>query len=1037
MRHGNSSGKYLNAAVGPLFVYTVDLNYCTTIIWFSGSFVSDFLAMKGMDNVRIPRPMIPVSTYRLQFNSRFTFSDATRIISYLHDLGISDIYASPYFRSKKGSLHGYDIVDHNTLNPEIGTKEDYRAMIAELKRNDMGQILDIVPNHMCVDSSENRWWMDVLENGHSSPYAKYFDIDWAPVKKELRDKVLIPVLGDQYGNVLERQELNLAFAEGSLFISYYEHRFPLRPQTYVFVLEHRLRELQAALPAENPDHAEFLSIITALRHLPPYRETDTARIEERYREKEVIKRRLQALISRCPEVRAFIEENLRLFNGTRGDPRSFDLLDELLNQQIYRLSHWQVATEEINYRRFFDINGLGAIRMEHDDVFQAAHQLIFRLIGDGSVTGLRIDHPDGLFNPVEYFHRLQRTCYIRQMIGPDGTTHEKERELAERYDEAVLADPAYRPFYIVGEKILIKAERMPDDWPIFSTTGYVFLNSVNGIFIASGSAQDFDRIYEKFTDTKMNVPEVIYDKKKLVMHVNMASEVNTLGHYLNDLSERNRHTRDFTLNSLRSVITEVIACFPVYRTYTNSWTVTDRDRQVIELAVSKAKRKNPVISESIFDFLKDVLLLRFTNEQKDGDKASWLDFAMRFQQITGPVTAKGVEDTAFYVYNRLVSLNEVGGMPERFGTPLETFHGQNIERSKSWPHALITTATHDTKRGEDMRQRINVLSEIPREWSESVKGWARVNKKKKIMIEGVEAPDRNEEYLLYQTLIGAWPVEAMDERSRDTFVGRIRDYMLKASREAKVNTSWINPNRKYEEALTAFAGAILKPVRGNRFLIDFLPFQQMVSHYGMFNSLSQALLKICSPGVPDFYQGTELWDFSLVDPDNRRPIDYEKRIGILAGLRQKEMEMTGVDLAWELSLAKEDGRIKLYLIHKALNYRRAKRSLFEEGEYLPLEAEGIKAENICAFVRRAGRKCVVTAVPRFLTRIISGGGSVPFGKAVWEDTRLTLTIGEPGMQFRNVFTGEIVTAQSQGEKTSLLLADVFACFPAAMLERIP
>jgi (1->4)-alpha-D-glucan 1-alpha-D-glucosylmutase len=990
-----------------------------------------------MDKVRLPGPIIPVSTYRLQLNSRFTFRDATRIISYLHDLGISDIYASPYFKSKKGSLHGYDIVDHNALNPEIGTEEDYRVMIAELKRNDMSQILDIVPNHMCVDSSENRWWMDVLENGYSSPYAKYFDIDWAPVKKELWDKVLIPILGDQYGNVLERQELNLCFADGIFFISYYEHHFPLRPQTYALVLEHRLKELQATLPTDNPDHAELLSIITALHHLPPYLETDTARIEERYREKEVIKRRLQNLVSGCPDVRAFIEENLHLFNGTIGAPPSFNLLDELLNQQIYRLSHWRVATDEINYRRFFDINGLGAIRMEHDKVFQEAHQLIFRLIGDGSVTGLRIDHPDGLFNPVEYFHRLQRTCYMRQMSGPGHTTPEQERELAVLYDEAVLADPAYLPFYIVGEKILTKAERMPDDWPIFSTTGYVFLNSVNGIFISSESAQAFDRIYEKFTGTKINVPEVIYDKKKLVMHVSMASEVNTLGHYLNDLSERNRHTRDFTLNSLRSAITEVIACFPVYRTYTNSWNVTDRDRQVIELAVSKAKRKNPVISESVFDFLKDVLLLRFTNDQKDEDKASWLDFAMRFQQITGPVTAKGVEDTAFYVYNRLVSLNEVGGMPERFGTPLETFHGQNIERSKSWPHALITTATHDTKRGEDTRQRINVLSEIPREWAESVRAWARMNKKRKTVIDGVEAPDRNEEYLLYQTLIGAWPVEPMDERSREAFIGRIRDYMLKASREAKVNTSWINTNEKYEEALTAFVEAILKPVQGNRFLSDFLSFQQMVSHYGMFNSLSQTLLKICSPGVPDFYQGTELWDFSLVDPDNRRPVDFAKRIDILAKLRQKEMETTGVDLAWQLSLAKEDGRIKLYLVHKALNYRKAKRTLFEQGEYLPLEAEGMKAEHVCAFARRAGKVFIVTAVPRFLTRIISGGGSVPFGKAVWDETRLTLTMGEPGMQFRNVFTGEIVTAGSKGEKTSLLLADVFACFPAAILEYIP
>jgi (1->4)-alpha-D-glucan 1-alpha-D-glucosylmutase len=986
-------------------------------------------------NQERPMPRIPISTYRLQFNNRFTFRSATRIIGYLNDLGVTDIYASPYFAAKPGSLHGYDIVDHNTLNPEIGTEDDYRAMVAELKRHGLGQVLDIVPNHMCVECTGNAWWMDILENGPSSPYASYFDIDWTPVKKELKHKVLIPVLGNQYGNVLEGQELTLVLEDGAFSVRYYDHLFPLRPHSYALVMEHRLNELQERLSAGHPDFAEYLSIITALGHLPLYTESDPERIGERLREKEVVKRRLLALMDRSVEVREHLHRNVRLFNGTRGDARSFDLFDELLSQQIYRLSFWRVATEEINYRRFFDINGLGAIRMEHYDVFQAAHQLIFRLIGDDSVTGLRIDHPDGLFNPVEYFHRLQRACYIRQIIGPAGATPEKERELAEQYDTAVLADPAYRPFYIIGEKILTKSERMPENWPIFSTTGYVFLNSVNGIFVDNGSAKAFDRIYERFTGMNMNLPDVIYEKKKLVMQVAMASEVNTLGHYLNDLSERNRHTRDFTLNSLRSAIIEVIACFPVYRTYTNTWTVTDRDRQVVELAVAKAKRKNPALSESIFDFLKDVLFLHFSNEQKDEDKAAWLDFAMRFQQITGPVMAKGVEDTAFYVYNRLVSLNEVGGMPERFGTPLETFHGQNIERSKSWPSALITTATHDTKRGEDTRQRINVLSEIPREWAERVRAWARMNKKKKTVIDGVEAPERNEEYLLYQTLVGAWPSEPMDERGRDTFIGRIRDYLLKASREAKVNTSWINPNGKYEEALVSFVDALLTPADGNRFLSDFLPFQQMISHYGMFNSLSQTLLKICAPGVPDFYQGTELWDFSLVDPDNRRPVDFERRARILEELKRKEREMTGTALAWELTQNAVNGRIKLYVIQKALVHRRDNRELYGQGEYLPLALKGSKAGHVCAFARRKNGMLTITAVPRFLTRLISGNGAVPFGKGVWDDTMLMLPDEVQGGTYRNLFTGELLTAGAENREGGIVVADIFGNFPVALLER--
>jgi (1->4)-alpha-D-glucan 1-alpha-D-glucosylmutase len=980
---------------------------------------------------QFPVPRIPVSTYRIQFNQGFTFRDAVRIAGYLHDLGITDLYASPYFKAKTGSLHGYDIVDHNRINPEIGTEEDYREMIAALRRHGMGHILDIVPNHMCVDSPENAWWMDVLENGPSSPHARYFDIDWAPVKKELKDKVLIPVLGNQYGYALENQELRLAFEEGAFFVWYHDHRFPVRPQTYVAVLAHRLPDLQTSLPSDHPDLAELLSIITALRHLPSYTETDPERIAERYREKEVIKRRLGSLVGGSPWIRAHVEQNVRLFNGTQGDPQSFVLLDELLSQQIYRLSYWRVATEEINYRRFFDVNDLGAIRMEQPAVFEATHALLFRLVSDGSVTGLRVDHPDGLYNPVEYFHRLQRGCFVRLAADAVGTS------LAELYDRKYLEDPAYRPFYIVGEKILTKSERMPEDWPIFSTTGYVFLNSVNGIFVADGNARSFDRIYEAFTRSKRPAASVITGNKKLVMQVALSSEVNTLAHYLNDLSEKNRHTRDFTLNSLRGAIIEVIAAFPVYRTYTNTWTVADRDRQVVEIAVSRAKRLNPAISTSIFDYLKDVLLLRFQPEASLEEKASWLDFVMRFQQLTGPVMAKGVEDTAFYVYNRLVSLNEVGGMPEHFGTPLETFHGQNIERMKCWPHALITTETHDTKRSADVRARINVLSEVPDEWSERIKTWTRMNRKLKGVVEGGETPDRNEEYLLYQTLIGVWPSGPEEGNDADGVVQRVRDYMIKASREAKVNTSWISPNDAYERSMSTFIERILKQRPDNAFLKDFLPFQRMIAHYGLYNSLSQTLLKICSPGVPDFYQGTELWDFSLVDPDNRRPVDHNKRMDMLAGLKEQETKGTAVELAWDLSLNREDGRIMLYVVYKALNFRKANRAFFEQGEYLPLAAEGTRSGSICAFARKAPGGMIIVAVHRFLTKVISGGASVPFGKAVWEDTQLLISDGEEGSKFRNIFTNEVLSAVTQDGKTRLPVADIYSCFPVALLERIP
>ncbi len=1010
----------------------------------------------GKETLLLPR--IPVSTYRLQFNRQFRFSDARKIIPYLHELGITDIYSSPYFKAKEGSLHGYDIVDHNTLNPEIGTEEEYNQLINELWKYGMGQILDIVPNHMCIESKENVWWMDVLENGPSSIYASFFDIDWDPVKRELKNKVLLPVLGDQYGDVLESQELNLTFEEGAFFVYYYENKFPIRPQTYNVVLEYRIGELENRLSSNNPHFIELLSIITALKHLPPYSETESEKIMERQREKEVAKKRLWKLYNESSEIRDFIEQNVTIMNGIKGEPRSFDFMDKLLSEQVYRLSYWRVATEEINYRRFFDINSLGAIRMEDPLIFRESHKMIFRLIREQKVTGLRIDHPDGLYNPLEYFQWLQRNCFIQARLGylkrlkkeiPSGVYRELkedtllnvqpsdvEAEISRQYDEILATDPSYKPFYIVGEKILIKGERMPEEWPIFSTTGYVFMNSVNGILVETKNAKTLDDIYAKFIKSRVNFQDIVYEKKKLVMQVAMSSEINTLGHYLNRISEKNRHTRDFTLNTLTDAIIEVIAFFPVYRTYINSWTVKDKDRQYIEVAVSKASRRNPAISKSIFDFLKDVLMLNYPANLSEGNKLEWLDFTMRFQQITGPVMAKGLEDTVFYDYNRLISLNEVGGSPDRFGTSLETFHGQNIERIKSWPHALITTSTHDTKRGEDVRARINVLSEVPEEWKKHLVSWSRLNKRKKILVDGQFVPDRNEEYFLYQTLIGTWPVNIKDESEFETFKKRIKDYMLKAIREAKENTSWISPYTLYEDAVMTFIERILRNTRENQFLKDFILFQKKISHYGMFNSLSQVLLKITSPGVCDFYQGTELWDFSLVDPDNRRPVDFNLRIGIPEELKKGGKEIPLSALARGLTVNKEDGKIKFYLIYKALNFRKVNRELFDRGEYLPLEVMGQKAENVCAFVRRIGNNRVIIVTPRFFTRIISLPEDLPFEEHVWGDTFIIVPIAEPGAKYNNIFTGEILTAREYKDATALHLSEVFSNFPVAMLERI-
>lgn len=984
---------------------------------------------------------IPLATYRLQFNADFRFSAAREIASYLQRLGISDVYASPYFKASAGSPHGYDILDQNSLNPEVGSEEEYEALVTELHRLGMGQILDIVPNHMCIEGQGNHYWLDVLENGPSSIYAHFFDINWHPVKQELENKILIPILGDQYGAVLENGELRLAFEEGSFFVYYYDNKLPIIPKSYSHILTLGIETLEQDLLAENPDFQELMSIITALKHLPSTTEQDAERIIERYREKEIVKRRLCSLYQESPAIMDFIDRNVVTFNGQQGEPHSFDLLDKLLREQVYRISHWRVATEEINYRRFFDINSLGAIRVEDPTVFAETHRLLFRLIATGKVNGLRIDHADGLRNPEVYSQRLQASCFIqlnRTVAGngkEDGGKDE-ESTLQGRYEQMVAADPAYKPFYILGEKILLKTEKLPEGWAVFGTTGYDFANQVNSLFVDSGAAKSFEKIYSRFIRERIDFQEVAYQRKKLVMQLAMSSEMNTLGHYLNKISEQNRHTRDFTLNSLIKSIIEVIACFPVYRTYINSFEVAERDRLYIEAAISRARRQNPAISASVFDFIRDVLLLRFSDSMSGKSRQVWLDFVERFQQITGPVMAKGVEDTAFYVYNRLLSLNEVGGAPERFGLSLEAFHGQNIERSKSRPLAMLASSTHDTKRSEDVRARINVLTEIPEQWREALIRWSRQNRKHKVLIEGKLAPSRNEEYFLYQTLIGAWPFCPPAEEEFATFRVRIKDYMLKAMREAKVDTSWISPNAPYEAAVLVFIEGILKSSRQNHFLADFTAFQRLTAAGGIFNSLAQTLLKITSPGIPDFYQGNELWDFSLVDPDNRRLVDYSLRRRLLDALLHREATNGPLATARDVVATRQDGRIKLHLTCKALNFRRDHRGLFETGRYLPLAVEGSRQEHVCAFERAVNGSSIFVVVPRFCSRLIENEVGLPLGPEVWAETRLLLPAETRDGRYRHIFSGEILASTQEDGRHTLALAEIFATYPVALLERI-
>lgn len=959
----------------------------------------------------------PVSTYRLQFNRSFTFQDARQIIPYLDALGITDCYASSYLKATPGSLHGYDIADPRTLNPEIGTECDYHDFARTLREYGMGQILDVVPNHMGISQSRNTWWLDVLENGPSSRYAPFFDIDWHPIKAELNNKILLPILGDLYGAVLENQEIVLFYEQGAFFIRYYGHRLPVSIKSTVRVLSHRLDVLIQEAGGDHADVLELQSIMTALNHLPPREEPDPARLEERHREKDIIKKRLSRLIQESVTIAAFLDDNIRQFNGAKNDPHSFDLLDDLLNEQVYRLAYWRVAAEEINYRRFFDINELAAIRMENPVVFNEVHQLIFRLLKAGDVTGLRIDHVDGLYDPGEYLRRLQEWAAA----------------------ELPQAEQGMHPLYVIVEKILGKGEMLSESWPVHGTTGYDFLNLLNGVFIDPDHEQAFTEIYAKFIRQRLSFEELAYEKKKLIMSVSMASEINTLGHYLNRFSERDRRSRDFTLNNLIHAIREIIACFPVYRTYVGSDSdyVTERDRAFLRLAVMKAKRRNPATNSLVFDFILNILLNR-TEDRLRLDREERLGFVMKFQQTTSPVTAKGMEDTALYIYNRLLSLNEVGGEPERFGVPIAAFHERMVARQAQWPAALSTTATHDTKRGEDVRARLNLLSEMPGAWKVHLSRWSRLNKRYKIDLEGHLVPDRNEEYLLYQTLVGVWPLEPMDDAQYRTFGERIQTYMDKALREAKVHTSWLNPNQPYDVAVHKFIEAILDRTRPNPFLDDLRVFHQTVAAYGLYNSLSQVLCKIAAPGVPDFYQGTELWDFSLVDPDNRRLVDYDHRVGLLEDLQHTIAQTTDRRATVrDLLASPADGRIKLYVMMTALHYRRQHAALFLDGDYVPLEPGGVAQRHVCAFSRRLDNQTVLAVFPRLLARLSTDPSVRPLGTEAWKDTWINVPDGtDTSSRFRNLFTEEILLPQARDGKFVLRLADLLAYCPVALVEKV-
>ncbi|MFH1485027.1 MAG: malto-oligosyltrehalose synthase [Chloroflexota bacterium] len=998
------------------------------------------IAEEVLADLRVPR-----ATYRLQFNRGFTLRDAQTIVSYLHDLGISDCYASPLMKTRSDSTHGYDISDHSQLNPDLGSEDDLAALSRALRKRGMGLILDVVSNHMSIGDASNTWWMDVLENGPSSIYASYFDIDWHPVTTELENKVLLPILEDQYGKVLESGKLQLTYENGAFLIHYHEMKLPVAPRTYSDILSHQLDALADAMGKENEALQEFRSIITALNYLPPRTETDSDKVTERNREKEVIKRRIASLYEASQEVRAAIDNAVQAFNGTVGNPHSFDMLDALIDAQAYRLAFWRVAAEEINYRRFFDINDLAAVRVEQPEVFAATHQLVLRLLKEGKITGTRIDHADGLWDPSRYLRQLQESYLLHQVQArfaaqavPKGLEEDVAAWFADRIGRSENS-PSPWPLYSIAEKILSEGESLPLDWAVYGTTGYDFLGMVNGLSVDSRNAKAFDRVYGHFIGEQIDFRNLVNSSKKMAMLVSLVSEVNALSHQLERIAEKNRLYRDFTLNGLTFAIREIIAALPVYRAYvTGLGTVTRRDEMYVEAAVEEAKKRNPRTAEEVFDFIRDILLLRSVQDFREEDHQRLTDFAMKFQQVTGPVMAKGVEDTVFYVYNRLGSLNEVGSNPEGFGVSVRAFHEHNASHSQFWPHSLLATSTHDTKRSEDVRARINVLSEIPDEWRAALSRWSRLNAHKKTMVNGQPAPERNDEYLLYQTLLGAWPQEPTDPANWASFRERVAAYVLKALREAKVHTSWVNPNEGYEAAVRDFVFSVLADGAQGPFLDDFRLLQRRVAYFGQFNALAQVLLKLTCPGVPDIYQGTELWDFSLVDPDNRRTVDYEGRQSMLTELISQEQgageDLT--DLVRELLDSSQDGRIKLYLIHRTLNYRCAHEMMFRNGAYMPFTADGPKADHLCAFARMLGDEAILVAVPRLVVGLAEGREQPPLGQDIWKDTRLTLPAQGIGRSYRNLYTGEMLSTTVENGTATVPLAELFSHFPVALLEAV-
>jgi (1->4)-alpha-D-glucan 1-alpha-D-glucosylmutase len=943
---------------------------------------------------------VPRATYRIQLNHTFGFRAAAELVPYLARLGVSHCYFSPYLKTRPGSEHGYDVTDHSKLNPELGEPSDYDALCARLAQHGMGQIADVVPNHIGIMGADGRWWLSVLEHGQASRFADYFDIDWRPVTPKLQDKVLVPVLGDQYGNVLVKGDLKLELDErrGEVGVRYYEHWFPLDPASYPCVFNPGLDKLHAGNAAERVAATELESILRALQALPPHRSTGAAERQARHDETVIEKRRLAELARRSPAGAQHLRRSVAALNGVAGERASYERLHELLERQPYRLAYWRVAADEINYRRFFDINDLAGLRTQNWDVLEATHGKLLEWTAEGRIHGLRIDHPDGLYDPLGYLEWLR----------------------------ARLADIGRPHLYIVVEKILAAHEHLPRGWPVEGTTGYDFASAVNGVFVFGAAEEDFDRVYRAFTREREPFESMLYECKLQILAFHLSSELTLLADLLYRLAESRLETRDFTLNEIRRVLLQLVSAFPVYRSYVTPEHIGRQDRRHIEWAVKRARQSHGNRDDGLLDFVRMLLLGQVPDEADAAYRSRAAEFAGKFQQVTGPVMAKALEDTCFYRYVRLLSLNEVGSDPRRFGTTPAAFHRQSELRLLHWPHSILGTSTHDSKRSEDVRARLNVLSEIPFDWETRIAKWRRFNRAKRHRVGGRPVPSRAEEYLFYQTLVGSWPF-ADRPAAMPEYRTRISAYMIKALREAKINTSWAKQSERYEELVSAFVNDVLSNgASRNPFLDDIDEFVGSIALAGFLNSLGQTLLKLTSPGVPDIYQGNELWDFSLVDPDNRRPVDYARRAALLEQIEGVAADPARVPALLEDMLANlADGRAKLYATWCALHLRAERPELFELGSYAAIEPRGPRAQHLCALARRHGSAIAVAVVGRWYASLPRNAGAGP-ASFDWLDT----TVALPRGVYRDVFSQVSRTVE---EGAGARVGELLARFPVALL----